>query len=116
MEIRNLPIPVPQYPVSNTEHNATSSSRQKSSGEEYARSVKASEQSQSTNTALQQQAAIALRSQLQQRPQHQDHNGNLHNAQLRHSTQQAINTYMNIEHQNENNTSAEVLSRIDTLV
>jgi hypothetical protein len=115
MEIRHLPVPLPTYPAK-PERNSDAASRQNtSSGEKFARAVEATPQALSTGTTAQQTAAT-LRSQLFQPASSTFQPGQLHNSRLPHSTQNALNTYQDIDRRDEVTAAQEIISRIDTRV
>jgi hypothetical protein len=116
MEIRKLPIPIPQYSAPSSARSASEPAQQKVSSGKYSRLPSEEEQmfqqtgdrAEDFNTTRQ----VLLQQQLPQ----QSHNGYLHDPQLRYSNQQAVTVYKNIASHDENSADAEVLSRIDTLV
>ena len=116
MEIRNLPIPVNPNPVPVATRGAAFTPRQESADEQLARPVNETEQVTQENNNEQQNIEANLQILLQAQRADQQANGSLQDEQPGFSAQQAIETYQDIDSQEENQADVQVLSRIDELV
>ena len=116
MDIRNLPVPVNNYPVNASRSTAFTPAQEQDREQQVStQTVNESEEVIQETNNPQQNIETNLQILLQQRNQ-QEATGNLEDSQIRYSAQQAVDTYRIVNSQENEQSDTQVLSRVDELV